>query len=126
MKWIVYILECSDESLYTGITTDLTRRVLEHQAGTGAKYTRNRGPFTVRYTEVTNTKNTALQREAAIKTLNRSAKLALITPPGAQSRTARNGAPSGLPPSTAAARRLEPAASGRKGQESRRPQESPP
>lgn len=79
MKWIVYILQCSDDSLYTGITTNLTRRIREHQAGKGAKYTRNRGPFTVRYTETTGTKNTALKREAAIKRLDRSAKLALFT-----------------------------------------------
>lgn len=79
MKWIVYILECSDDSLYTGITTNLTRRIREHQTGKGAKYTRNRGPFTVRYMETTGTKNTALKREAAIKRLDRSAKLALFT-----------------------------------------------
>ena len=79
MTWIVYILECADNSLYTGITTNLTRRVQEHHAGTGAKYTKNRGPYTVRYTEITKTRSTALKREAAIKTLDRSAKLALIT-----------------------------------------------
>lgn len=79
MRWIVYILECSDKSLYTGLTTDLTRRIREHEKGHGAKYTRSRGPFTVRYAEITKTKRTALKREAAIKTLDRSAKLALIT-----------------------------------------------
>ena len=89
MKWIVYILECSDKSLYTGITTNLSRRVQEHHAGTGAKYTKNRGPFTVRYMENKRTKSTALKREAAIKTLDRSAKLALIT---ADSRVQPNSA----------------------------------
>jgi putative endonuclease len=79
MKWIVYILECSDESLYTGITTDLTRRIREHDAAKGAKYTKNRGPFTIRYTETKRTKSSALKREAAIKNLDRSAKLALTT-----------------------------------------------
>lgn len=78
VKWIVYILECSDHSLYTGITTDLRRRMEEHQSGIGAKYTKRRGPFIVRYTEQPLTRSAALKREAAIKSLDRSAKLALI------------------------------------------------
>lgn len=79
MTWIVYILECADTSLYTGVTTDLARRVEEHAAGTGAKYTKRRGPFTIRYTEPHRTRSRALSREAAIKLLTRSAKLALIS-----------------------------------------------
>lgn len=84
MTWIVYILECSDKSLYTGITNDLARRLEEHQAGKGAKYTKHRGPLTVRYVEYQDTKGAALTREAAIKSLARSQKLTLIatqTPP---------------------------------------------
>jgi len=78
MKWIVYILECSDNSLYTGITNDLERRLKEHGTGRGAKYTKHRSPLRVRYTEYRSTKSAALTREAAIKSLARSEKLALI------------------------------------------------
>jgi putative endonuclease len=78
MKWIVYILECSDNSLYTGITNDLERRLKEHRTGRGAKYTEHRSPLRVRYTEYQNNKGAALTREAAIKSLARSEKLALI------------------------------------------------
>lgn len=78
MKWTVYILECPDTSLYTGITNDMERRLEEHRAGRGAKYTKHRRPLRVRYTENQETKSAALKREAAIKTLDRSKKLALI------------------------------------------------
>jgi putative endonuclease len=78
MKWIVYILECSDNSLYTGITNDMERRLEEHRTGRGAKYTKHRRPLRVRYTEYQGTKSTALKREAAIKSLDRLGKLALI------------------------------------------------
>ncbi len=56
MKWIVYILECADTSLYTGITNDLERRLEEHRTGRGAKYTKHRSPLRVRYTEYRSTK----------------------------------------------------------------------
>jgi putative endonuclease len=78
MKWIVYILECSDSSLYTGITNDMERRLEEHRTGRGAKYTQHRRPLKVRYTEYQGTKSAALRREAAIKSLDRLEKLALI------------------------------------------------
>jgi putative endonuclease len=78
MKWIVYILECSDNSLYTGITNDMERRLEEHRTGRGAKYTKYRRPLRVRYTEYQGTKSAALKREAAIKSLDRVEKLALI------------------------------------------------
>jgi len=78
MTWIVYILECADGSLYTGITNDLERRMRAHASGRGAKYTKRRGPFTVRYTELLESKGAALQREAVIKSLDRTAKLALL------------------------------------------------
>ncbi|MBS0159672.1 MAG: GIY-YIG nuclease family protein [Nitrospira sp.] len=78
MNWIVYILECADGSLYTGITNDLERRMRAHASGKGAKYTKRRGPFTVRYTESLDSKGAALQREAAIKSLDRTAKMALL------------------------------------------------
>ena len=79
MTWIVYIVECADRSLYTGITNDLERRMKAHTTGRGAKYTKRRGPFTVRYTEQHDSKGAALQREAAIKSLDRSGKVALIS-----------------------------------------------
>jgi putative endonuclease len=78
MKWIVYILECSDNSLYTGITNDMDRRLEEHKTGRGAKYTKHRRPLRVRYSEYRGTKSAALKREAAIKSLDRVEKLALI------------------------------------------------
>lgn len=89
MAWIVYIVECSDGSLYTGITNDLERRVEEHGTGKGAKYTKHRGPVTVRYTEYRDSKGAALTREAAIKSLRRKEKLALIAaqPPAERCRT---------------------------------------
>lgn len=80
--WIVYILECTDRSLYTGITNNLERRMGEHGKGTGAKYTKTRRPVRLRYTEVHETKSAALKREAAIKALTRTNKLALIAARG--------------------------------------------
>jgi len=50
-RWTVYILECADNTFYTGITTDLDRRVAEHNSGVGAKYTKGRGPMKVVYAE---------------------------------------------------------------------------
>ena len=76
--WTVYILECGDGTLYTGITDDLMRRLKAHREGRGAKYTRGRGPLTLRYREETADKGTALKREYAIKRLSRPEKLAMI------------------------------------------------
>ena len=76
--WIVYIVECADRSLYTGITNDLDRRMAAHATGKGAKYTQHRRPLTLRYTEALDSKGAALRREATIKALTRSAKLTLI------------------------------------------------
>jgi putative endonuclease len=78
MAWTVYMLECADTSLYTGITVDLERRLDEHSKGKGAKYTKHRGPFTVVFTELQETRGQALQREAAIKAMTREGKLGLI------------------------------------------------
>ncbi len=75
--WTVYILQCADGSLYTGITTDLPRRISEHERGTGARYTRGRGPFVIIYSETQHTKIEALKREREIKRLRRSDKLKL-------------------------------------------------
>ncbi len=75
--WIVYILKCADMSLYTGITTDLDARLAKHANGTGAKYTRGRGPYEVVLIENYPTKSAALKREIEIKKLSRLDKLRL-------------------------------------------------
>lgn len=76
--WKLYILRCGDGSLYTGITTDLDRRLEAHRAGTGAKYTRGRGPLTLVYAEECVDHSGALRRECQIKALTRAEKEALI------------------------------------------------
>jgi putative endonuclease len=73
----VYIISCSDGTLYTGWTTDVTARIAAHNEGTGAKYTKGRGPVTLLYTETFESKSEALRRELAIKKLSRSEKLQL-------------------------------------------------
>mgnify|MGYP004619640075 CR=1 FL=1 len=78
MSWWVYVLECRDGTLYTGCTDDIPRRLAAHNAGRGAKYTRGRGPVTLRYREETPDKPAALRREAAIKRLSRPEKQTLI------------------------------------------------
>ena len=77
MAWTVYILRCGDNTLYTGITNDLPRRLAAHRSGKGAKYTRGRGPLTLLYTEEQPDRSAASRREAAIKTLSRTEKEAL-------------------------------------------------
>lgn len=77
MAWTVYILQCADRTLYTGITNDLEQRLLAHASGKGAKYTRGRGPYEVVHTEQHATKSDALKRELAIKQLSREQKLQL-------------------------------------------------
>lgn len=74
----VYIVRCSDDTLYTGYTTDVKRRVLEHNQQRGAKYTRGRTPVTLVYTEFHPSRSQALKREHEIKALSRLGKLALI------------------------------------------------
>lgn len=78
MPWLVYLLRCGDGTLYAGATNDLPRRVAAHQAGRGAAYTRSRRPVRVVYTERVPTRSAALRREAALKRLSRTAKLALV------------------------------------------------
>lgn len=78
-QWYIYILKCSDESLYTGITTDLNRRVEEHNnSPKGAKYTRARRPVELVYSELYRDKSSAALREVNIKKLTRAKKLELI------------------------------------------------
>lgn len=78
-QWVLYILECKDGTLYTGITDDLERRLAAHRTGKGAKYTRGRGPLMLRYTEICEDLSHALRREYAVKQLKRAEKLALIS-----------------------------------------------
>lgn len=78
MPYFLYILRCGDGSLYTGITTDVEKRLAAHQRGKGAKYTRGRGPLTVVYRETCGDKPAALRRELEVKALTREQKLALI------------------------------------------------
>ena len=78
MSWFVYILRCADDTLYTGSTTDVEKRLAVHNSGSGAKYTRARRPCTLAYCEEAADKSAALRREAAIKKLRRAEKLALI------------------------------------------------
>ncbi len=79
MNWIVYILRCTDGTLYTGITNDLERRMAEHEAGQGAKYTKGRGPFKLVYQEICQDRGVASRREIEIKSLDRKAKLSLAS-----------------------------------------------
>ena len=76
--WTIYILECGDGTLYTGITDDLSRRLKAHSEGRGAKYTRGRGPLKLRYLETAPDKSTALKRECALKKLRKIEKMAMI------------------------------------------------
>lgn len=76
-KWLVYILECKDATLYTGITDNLEKRIAAHNCGRGAKYTRGRGPLQLRYVEEYDNHSQALRREIAIKRLSRNEKIRL-------------------------------------------------
>jgi putative endonuclease len=78
MPWYVYIIECKDGKLYTGITNNLRRRIKDHNSGNGGRFTKYRAPVKLRYAEDCLTKPQALKREAAIKRLERPQKLALI------------------------------------------------
>lgn len=80
MNWTVYILRCADDSLYTGITTDLERRIVEHNSDNkkGAKYTRVRRPVAPVYHEFCDNRAIASRREHQLKKLTRSEKKQLI------------------------------------------------
>lgn len=77
--FFVYIVECKDGSLYTGIATDVLRRVREHnEAKIGARYTKTRRPVVLKYAESSKTRSSAQSREASLKKLSRVEKLTLI------------------------------------------------
>lgn len=78
--WYLYLIRCANGHLYTGITTDVTRRFNEHQSNgpKAAKYLRGKGPLTLMYQEQVGTRSDALKREIAVKKLSRAQKLGLI------------------------------------------------
>lgn len=76
--WKLYILRCGDGSLYTGVTTDVEKRLQAHRTGKGAKYTRGRGPLELVYREDCGDHSTALKRELELKALSREEKLKII------------------------------------------------
>ena len=77
-KWYLYILHCKDNTLYTGITTDVEKRLEAHRSGKGAKYTRGRTPLELVYREECENHSHALRREWEIKKLTRTEKEILI------------------------------------------------
>ncbi len=76
-RHFLYIVVCSDDTLYTGYTTDPERRVAEHNAGRGARYTRSRRPVKLAYLEEKGNRAEALRREVEVKRMSRSRKLLL-------------------------------------------------
>jgi putative endonuclease len=78
--WYVYIVRCKDQSLYTGVTTDLARRLKEHNSSIGgARYTRSRQPVSITYAESAKDRSAACSREYQLKRLTRAAKEVLIS-----------------------------------------------
>ncbi len=78
--WYVYIIQCKDKTLYTGITTDVVKRFRAHQEGSGAAYTASHPPQKIVYKEKISSRSLALKREAYIKKLSRKEKLLIISP----------------------------------------------
>ena len=83
--WQVYIVECADRTLYTGVARDLKERLASHNAGRGARYTRGRGPVRLVYSEPAPDRSAAQRREHAIKRLSLHAKRRLIATGGGRS-----------------------------------------
>jgi len=86
----VYILECADGSLYTGYTTDVARRLAEHNAQNGAKYTRGRTPVELLYSERFDSRSAAMSREYEIKQFSRGAKERLVAGGGGSESKSEN------------------------------------
>lgn len=78
-SWQVYVLRCRGGTLYTGVTTDVTRRLKAHNSGRGARYLQRNGPGELVYLEAAATHSDALKREATIKKFSRQKKLKLLT-----------------------------------------------
>ncbi len=89
-KWCLYVLLCKDGTLYCGITNDLKRRITQHDAGKGARYTRGRGPVKLLRSWLQQTQSAALKAEFAFKRLTRRAKDTLIASPTAGLRMNRH------------------------------------
>lgn len=94
VAYFVYILQCEDGSLYTGLTTDVKRRFAEHKAGTGGAYTRSHGAERLVYAEKKKDRSAASKREAEIKRLSRAEKMALIATQEASRTSPRRPRPS--------------------------------
>ena len=77
-NWYVYILLCRDGTLYTGITNDIKKRMLAHEKGKGAKYTKGRGPFKLVYENIFNNQSMAMKEENRIKKLSKVQKFKLV------------------------------------------------
>ena len=77
-NWYVYILLCRDGTLYTGISNDIKKRMLAHEKGKGAKYTKGRGPFKLVYENTFNNQSMAMKEENRIKKLSKVQKLKLV------------------------------------------------
>ena len=77
--WFVYIVRCSDRTLYTGVTTDADKRVAEHNRGQGARYTRSRLPVELVYVEPAADRGAALRREGEIKRMRSAAKRRMVS-----------------------------------------------
>jgi uncharacterized protein (TIGR02453 family) len=88
MPWFVYIARCRDGTLYTGVSTDVPRRLAAHNAGRGAAYTRSRAPVMLGYVEPAADRGSALRREHAIKGMTRGEKMGLVGKPGRKARPA--------------------------------------
>ena len=85
--WYIYILQCADNTLYTGVATDVAARLAVHNAGKGAKYTRGRLPVALLYQESADHRSAALQREHAIKKMRAASKRQLIAEQAKASET---------------------------------------
>ncbi len=77
-QWFLYILTCRDDTFYTGITTDLERRLTQHNAGSASRYTRSRKPVAMVYCETCGDRSAALKRECAVKKLTRKEKELMV------------------------------------------------
>jgi putative endonuclease len=89
--WSLYILECSDGSFYTGVSTDVDRRLGEHQKGTASRYTRTRRPVVLVYREECGSRASSLSRECAVKSLSRQAKEELVSGGRPERKKGRSG-----------------------------------
>ena len=77
-EWLVYVLRCADDSLYTGVPRDVERRCRQHNEGTASRYTRSRRPVRLVFQEAHRSRSSALKREATIKAMTRREKMALL------------------------------------------------